>query len=102
MSHYTMRDAGKEMMHLDGPVGPNKEKYYQHISFEVEQLPEISMWEPGEKYTLVIEVVQKSHNIDKDGKNVRESAGFEITKVGAVDSYVEDVADRVKKTLNIK
>lgn len=102
IENYTLRDAGENLSHMgDGP-GPRMEKFYPQVNFEVEQLPEIAMWKVGEKYTLVIEVIQKSHRIDDTDKDVKETAGFEIRKVGALNSNHNELSGDVKKKLNIK
>lgn len=101
MSDFTLRDAGKKMETIGPMMADSKEVYYPSVCFDTKQLPELSTWEVGGEYTLVIKVKEVSHEMfDKDGK-VKESAFFDILKVGAYkgDEYYTKEAE---KKLRIK
>lgn len=51
------------------------------IHLDETQLKEIRNWEVGEKYTLILEVIQKSKRESEDSSK-KISAGFDIMKIG--------------------
>lgn len=100
---YTLRDVGKPMMNMmvDGPS--KSEKYYPRVGFDINQVPEISSWEVGGEYLLILKVKEVGHTIEEhNGDGARECADFEILKVGVYKPEVDLYGDDVKKKLKIK
>jgi hypothetical protein len=60
-------------------VRESPEIFRPSIHLEEDQLKEIKNWEVGEKYTLILEVTQKSKRENSDKKI---SASFDIMKIG--------------------
>ena len=84
-----MRDA---KMPMDMP-----DTYYQTLEFEIEQLPEIAAWTPGEEYTLIIKVREKEHEVSKENGKVKECARFDVLKVEAAPSQPAGYSELTKK-----
>ena len=102
---YTLRDAGEKMMDMESMPSSKGEskKYYPSLYLNVENLPEIAVWEVGKEYTLIIKVKEESHTIDETHSgSTKESARFEVLKVGAVKSGDDKVEAFVKEKLNLK
>ena len=93
-----LRDAGT----LEAFPGGGTEKFFPHLHFTIEQLPEIGLWVPGETYTLVIKVKEKEHKIEKSDGKVEESASFEVMEVGALNSDHQEVEEKVNSKLRLK
>lgn len=90
--NYTLRKAKVKYDYPMVAEGGNEE-YFQKLEFTSEQLPEITMWQPGGEYLLVVKVKETSHEIKmKDGES-KECAYFDVVEVGAI----KDVVDYVKK-----
>jgi hypothetical protein len=74
--------------------------YYQRLDLTVEQLPEISSWEVGKEYMLVIKVRETSHELEKHmGEGVKEKACFEVLEVGAFTDPTGEIRELVKNKL---
>lgn len=100
MSNYNLRDAKTKYDYPAGVIsGKEEDGYYQQLEFTVDALPEISMWQVGEEYTLVIKVKEKRHELVKDGEKVKEKAFFEVLEVGTMSTIDTEYRDKVKDKL---
>lgn len=75
--------------------------YFQSIEFDTEMLPEISSWQVGEEYLLIVKVKQTRHEVVKKENFTKERATFEIVEVGSYD-HADVYKDQVKNKLKIK
>ena len=73
------------------------EKYYPHLEFTIEQLPEISSWQVGETYELKIKVKQVSHEVKQRMDEQKECAEFEVL---AVEVYKMPLTEGQKSALD--
>ena len=99
---YTMRDAASEESYPTVSGGVKSEKYYPTVSFDVKQLPEISLWQVGGEYMLVLKVKQTGYNQNKYMGKVEEKATFEIRQVGAMQNEAKMMEGVVGKKLGYK
>jgi hypothetical protein len=89
MADFTLRKATEEFPSFPGEKA---EEHGQHVTFNVGQLPEISSWEPGHEYMLVVKVMQKAYRVHKQDGDMDESADFEVLEVGAMKDHDDDKA----------
>lgn len=61
------------------PLSHHPDVFRPSIHLDEDQLKQIKNWEVGEKYTLILEVVQQSKSINS---NKKISASFDIMKIG--------------------
>lgn len=101
MKDFTLRDAGQTMMGLTHSGPGKQEKYYQTVSFDIEQLPEIGVWEVGKEYTLIVKVKQVVHSMREEKDNTRERGDFEILKVANYVPEVDEYGPEVKRKLKL-
>jgi len=101
-----MYDAGEKMSEsMDAPMDSSKnEKYYPHLDLDNKQLPEISKWQVGKKYTLVVEVKATRKSMrEKEGSEAKESMCFEVQRIGVKpgnisgDQKVNKIVDNMYK-----
>lgn len=101
-NEYTMRDASSEESYPTVSGGVKSQKYYPTISFDVKQLPEISMWQVGGEYMLVLKVKQTSYNQSKYMGKTEERATFEVREVGSMHNEAKMTDSMVSKKLGYK
>lgn len=83
MRYKTKKLKGNDMMGKD-----SMPEMIPCFSVTAKQMPELKSWEVGEKYQLVVDVVQTSRREDKDG-NI--DAGFDV--VGYKHLPANDIED---------
>lgn len=99
--NYTLRKAKiKYEYPMVSESGKGSDGYFQRLEFNSEQLPEISNWQPGEEYTIVIKVKEVSHEIKSTDGDSKECAYFEVTEVGCMKD--EEMMKMIAKKLKLK
>ena len=81
--------VGKKHEGVDMPV---ENEYPPTIHLTDKQGPEIKDWSVGKSYQMIVEVKQTSMSENKDGKEVRVDASFEITAYKVFDD-LENMSD---------
>lgn len=78
-------------------------EYPPEFSISGKQMPEIKDWEPGNVYEMVIQVEQKSLNIDGDRASARfEIVGYKIEEKDYSKMSDEDFEKEQAKSLTSK
>lgn len=98
---YTLRNSKIKYDYPTPTVsGKESDGYYQNLEFDTNALPEISSWQVGEEYFLIVKVREKNHELLKsENKGVKEKACFEVLEVGAFIDGMDIFREKVKKQL---
>ena len=98
---HTLRNAKIKYEYPMESSHGKEDGYFQTIELDTIMLPEISYWQVGEEYTLVIKVKESRHEVVKNKDSVKEKASFEILEVGSYD-HTDISRDKVKSKLGLK
>lgn len=98
---FTLRDATMKYEHPMAVEG--SDSYKQRLEFNSEQLPEISTWQPGGEYLVVVKIKEVTHELKMTDGESKECAYFEVMGIGAIkDGILPDYETIINKKLNLK